>query len=313
MSDIERLRVVLVGGSGFLGSGLRTRLVASGHDVTVLGRGPSASHDGWQAVNWDAKSVGAWAESLDGVDAVVHLAGKRVDSRPTPRNIDELISSREQTVRLVGQVVEGLDKPPSAWVQLSSLGIFGDSGDEVITEQSAPPSSGLRQQVEVCHRWEAAFRDVTANVERTVLLRPGISIGGSGDPATQQLAQLARFGLGGKVGTGRQWVSWLSAKDFFDLLVRSVVDQTMQGTYHLTSPNPVRNHELMAAYRAAIGRRFGLPSPRLVATVGAWILGSDPALALTGRRCVPQRLMDEGYEFRSPTIGTAVAEAVEAM
>ncbi len=310
MND-STLRVALVGGSGFLGAGLRNRLVSSGHRVTVVGRGPSTRHDRWKTVNWDARTVGDWASVLEGADVLVHLAGKRVDCRPTKANIDELIASREGTVRLVGDAMRQLDDPPTTWVQLSSLAIFGDSQDAVIDETTAPPETGLRQQVEVCQRWEAAYREASLGIDRSVLIRPSIGIGGSGDPATRQLARLARFGLGGKVGSGKQWISWIGAEDFFDLLYQAVVDPAMAGLYHFTSPEPVSNTDLMAAYRAAVDRRFGLPSPRAVTTTGAWLLGSDPALALTGRRCVPTRLLDEGYRFRITDINEAVRLAVD--
>ena len=268
------------------------------------------THEGWDVVSWDAKTLGPWVACLEDVDVVVHLAGKRVDCRPTDANIDALIASREATVQLVGRAIGQLDQPPRAWVQLSSLAIFGDAGDAVITEQAAPPTTGLRQQVEVCQRWEAAYREACKGLERAVLLRPAIAIGGAGDPVSTQLGRLARFGLGGRVGTGRQWVSWLGAEDFFDLLERAVIDETMIGLYHLTAPDPVTNDELMEAYRLAAGMRFGVPSPSPVVKAGAWLLGSDPALALTGRRCIPARLLAEGYEFKMTDVSVAVASAV---
>lgn len=309
MSKPGSLQVVLFGGSGFLGGGLKDRLVGLGHSVTVIGRGPATEHPGWRSVQWDARSLGPWVDDLDGVDVIVHLAGKRVDCRPTSPNIDELIESREGTVRLVGQALDGRSDRPSVWVQLSSLARFGDAGDEIIDETTTPPNDGPRQQVEVCRRWEQAFDEASGGIERRVLVRPAISIGGAGDPATAQLTRLARFGLGGRVGSGRQWVSWIAADDMFEILTRAVVDPTMSGLYHATSPNPVQNAELMAAYRSAVGRRFGLRSPAWIATVGAWILGSDPALALTGRRCVPTRLLEQGFEFTGTTIDDVVAQA----
>lgn len=312
MAEERRLRVVLVGGSGFLGRGLRKLLVSDGHDVVVVGRGASGSHRGWSQVEWDARSLGSWTRSLEGCDVVVHLAGKRVDCRPTRRNIDELIASREGTVRLVGDAVRELDRAPTAWVQLSSLAIYGDSGDQVIDETTPPPTTGPRQQVEVCRRWEAAFEEAAADVSRRVLLRPAIGIGGAGDPATAQLARLARFGLGGSVAGGRQWVSWIAIADMLEVLHRAVVEPSMTGLYHLTAPTPTTNAGLMSAYRRAVGRRFGLPAPAMVARVGALVLGSDPALALTGRRCVPTRLLAEGHEFHCDDIDTAVAEAIAA-
>jgi NAD dependent epimerase/dehydratase family enzyme len=126
----------------------------------------------------------------------------------------------------------------------------------------------------------------------------GPSVTRDGDPATRQLARLARSGLAGPVGGGNQWVAWIGIDNFLDLLVRTVKDASMSGLYHLTSPSPVRNSELMAAYRQAVGRRFGLPAPKAITTIGAWLLGSDPALALTGHRCVPTRLVEEGHDSR---------------
>jgi len=307
----RRLRVALVGGSGFLGRGLRVRLLAGGHHVTVIGRGPSATHEGWQAVSWDARTMGEWVHALEGTDVIVHLAGKRVDCWPTSANIDELIRSREGTVRLVGDALARLDDPPTTWVQLSSLAIFGDAGEQIIDEATPPPSSGPRQQVEVCRRWEAAFEAASADTPRTVLLRPAVGIGSADDPATIQLMRLARLCLGGAVGDGRQWVSWIGADDFFELLHRAVVDDSMTGLYHLTAPEPIRNGELMAAYRDAVARVFAISTPRPLTTVGAWLMGSDPALALTGRRCVPTRLLDEGYRFQTTDIHQAVNQAVD--
>jgi len=303
-------RAVMFGGSGFLGSRLRERLIAAGVDVTIVGRGPTTDDGNSRTVQWDAKTLGDWVAALDGADLIVHLAGKRVDCRPTTANIDQLISSREDSVRLVGRALSQLANPPRTWVQLSSLAIFGDSGDAVIDEDTPPPSSGPRQQVEVCTRWEAAFREATERLDRSVLIRPGISIGGDGDPASAQLAMLARLGLGGSVGGGGQWVSWIATDDLINILERACLNPSMRGTYHATSPNPVTNHDLMASYRKAVGRSMGLPSPALLTKIGAWALGSDPGLALTGRRCVPKRLLHDGFEFTVIDIDQAVLNAV---
>jgi len=301
-----------VGGSGFLGRGLRERLVSRGYDVVVLSRRGGGRRPGWRDVHWDARSTGPWVEELEGAHALVHLAGKRVDCRPTAANVAELTRSRVETVRLVGTAVGSLAHKPSAWVQLSSLARYGDCGDDIIDEATPPPDHGPAQQVEVCRRWEGAYEEASAGIARRVLVRPGISIGGAGDPATAQLARLARLGLGGRVGSGRQWVSWIAAADMFDILVCAVEDLTMDGVYHATAPTPVRNSELMAAYRAAVGRRFGLPSPSPLTTMGAWLMGSDPALALTGRRCVPTRLLGHGFRFAAVDVRQVVAEAVRA-
>ena len=278
--------------------------------MTVLTRGAPRSAEGWRSVSWDGRTVGAWTESLDGADAIVHLSGKRVDCRPTRRNLQALISSRVGPVEAMGQAVATLDRPPPVWVQLSSLAIYGEGGEEIIDEDTVPSGVGPPQMVRVCQEWEAAFGEAAARTARTVLLRPGIGIGGAGDPATARLLMLARFGLGGRVGDGRQWVSWVSLDDFMAVLLLAIDEERMSGVYHLTSPNPIRNHEMMAVYRRLGGRDFGLPSPKWVTEIGARLLGSDPALALTGRRAVPKRLTDEGYRFIFPNFADAADRAV---
>jgi uncharacterized protein (TIGR01777 family) len=290
------VKVVLPGGSGFLGRHLSQRLTDRGDEVVVLTRGRSAQQDGVRFVQWDAKTVGAWAQELDEADAVVHLAGRRVDVRPTRRNIDDLRASRVDSVRVVGEAVRAVDRPPPVWVQVSTVAIFGDSGDRVIGETTPVPSTGPRQMVGVARAWEEAYAAATDGVERQVLLRCAVAIGG-GDPALARLTQLARLGLGGRIGTGRQWVSWISLPDLLHTFERALDDPAMEGLYHVTAPRPLPNAEMMAVLRRIVGRRFGLPSPAPITRLGALALGSDPSLALTGRRCIPRRLVDEGQTF----------------
>lgn len=300
-------KVVLPGGSGYLGRHLARRLRDRGDEVVVLTRGPGGERDGLRHVTWDGTTVGPWAAELEGADAIVHLAGRRVDVRPTRRNITTLIRSRVEPVVAVGRALEQLTAPPPVWVQVATLAIFGDAGDEVLDESSVPSGVGPAQMVTVALAWEHAFR-TAARCERAVLLRCGVAIGPE-DPATDQLTRLARLGLGGPIGSGRQWLSWIAPDDLLDVLERAVDDDGLDGLYHVASPNPVRNRELMAAIRKRVGRRRGLPSPAPLARIGAWSMGSDPALALTGRRALPARLQREGHRFAHPTIDAALAHA----
>lgn len=302
---------MIPGGTGYLGRALAGRLVARGDVVVVLTRGAGRQGDGWRAVTWDANTLGAWVEEIDGADAIVHLNGRRVDTRATKRNIDELISSRVGPVSVVGKAVRAVGRPPTVWVQASSLAIFGDGGDTVIDESTTPTGVGPREMVTVCLAWEGAFRQAASGVERTVLLRAGIGLGGDGDPATAKLARVVRMGFGGSVGSGRQWVSWVGLDDLLAVMLRAIDSQAMRGTYHVTSPNPVTNAEMMATYRRLLGRRIGLPASAVVVRVGAPLLGSSASLALTGRRCVPTRLLDEGFEFQQPDFGSTARMALE--
>lgn len=306
-------RVILPGGSGYLGSALAQRLVDRGDDVVVLTRqrAGSGQHRGVRQVHWDGETVGDWAQELDGADAIVHLAGKRVDCRPTQDNIDELIRSRVQSVRAVGDALRGCDQPPSTWVQLSTMAIYGDTGDQVLDESVPPSGIGPRQMVTVALAWEAAYHQATAEVERSVLLRAGIALGGEDDPATARLRQLVRLRAGGPVAGGDQWVSWLALDDLLRILLRSLDDPAARGMYLATSPHPVNNREMMATYRRLLGVKVGLPAPALATRVGAWAMGSDPALALTGRRGIPARLLDEGFEFQTTDFEQAAATALD--
>jgi len=305
-------RIVIPGGSGFLGQALAARLVGRGDEVVILSRGEGQHVEGARTVAWDAESIGPWASELDGADAIVHLTGRRVDVRGTKRNIDELISSRVQPVRVVGEAIERCATPPRVWVQSSSLAVFGDGGDAVLDERSTPTGIGPREMVTVCLAWEGAFHHASASVARAVLLRMGIGLGGRNDPATAKLAQLVRFGLGGRVGSGRQWVSWVGLDDLLAAMILAIDDDTMTGTYHVTSPNPVTNAEMMSTYRRLLGRRIGLPSPAWLARIGAPILGSSASLALTGRRVVPTRLLERCFTFEQPDFEPAARKALGA-
>lgn len=305
-------RIVIPGGSGFLGRSLTTRLADRGDEVVILSRSDKHSVDGARTVLWDGASIGPWAAELDGADAIVHLNGRRVDVRATRTNIDELISSRVQPVRVIGEALRRCAIPPPVWVQASSLAIFGDGGNVPLDESSTPSGIGPREMVTVCLAWEAAFRQASATIDRTVLLRMGIGVGGRDDPATAKLAQLVRFGLGGRVGSGHQWVSWVGLHDLLNAMILAIDDRTMSGTYHVTSPNPITNREMMATYRRLLGRRIGISSPALVARLGAPILGSSASLALTGRRVIPTRLLERGFVFEQPKFETAARAALEA-
>ncbi len=290
-------KIVIPGGTGYLGQALTQRLTHDGDEVVILTRGKPQRGDGWRSVTWDATSLGPWVDEVDRSDAIVHLNGRRVDTQATRRNIDELISSRVEPVRVIGEAVRTCATPPPVWIQSSSLAIFGEGGDTIIDESTTPSGIGPREMVTVCLAWETAFRQAAATTERTVLLRIGIGLGGVGDPATRKLAQIVRMGLGGKVGSGKQWVSWVGLDDLLNAMVEAIRNPHMSGTYHVTAPDPVTNAEMMSTYRKLLGAKFGLPAPALIAKLGAPLLGSSGSLALTGRRCVPTRLIEQGFEF----------------
>jgi hypothetical protein len=185
---------------------------------------------------------------------------------------------------------------------MSTLAMYGDAGEAPV-EEGHPAAEGPVQMAGVAKAWETAVEG--APVDRLVLMRTGLVLE-AGTPAFTRLTTLARFGLGGRIASGQQWVSWIHADDFVRA-VRFLRDQpSLAGVVHITSPGPVRNERLMATMRSAVGRGWAPPTPTPLVHIGARLMGSDPALALTGRRCVPRRLTDAGFTFAHPDLEPAV-------
>jgi len=275
------VKVVIAGGSGALGKRLADDLAERGDQVVILTRTPRPGAH--RQVQWDGRTVGDWARELEAA-AVVNLAGELVDRRPTARNIALLRSSRVEPTLALAAAARTLAEPVPVWVQASTLAIHGDSGEAELDESSAPADEPP-QMAGVARAWEHAARDVRA--ERAVVLRTGIVLDRH-TPALDRLAGLARWGLGGRIGNGRQWVSWIHIADWL-AIVRVALDGPLSGVLVATSPQPVRNVELMAALRRAVRRPAAPPTPALVVKSGAVLLRTDPALALTGRRATPKR------------------------
>ncbi|MCO5970106.1 epimerase [Actinoallomurus soli] len=299
------MKVVLAGGSGALGRRIAADLTARGDEVVVLTRSPRPYDPGrpGRQVGWDGVTTGAWAAELAGA-AVVNLAGELVDRRPTPANVELLTESRVRPTRALVEAASHLDDPPIAWLQMSTLAIYGDGGEATITEDH-PPADGPPQMAGVARAWEAAAADAPA--ERRVVLRTAV-VFDRDTPALDRLTGLVRWGLGGRIASGRQWISWLHVTDLLAIVRRCLDDPSMAGVVHATSPSPVRNRELMATLRSLQRRPPAPPTPTPLLRLGALVLRTDPALALLGRRCVPARLSDAGFTFAFPELGPALTD-----
>lgn len=296
------MKVVVAGGSGALGRRLCADLASAGHEVVVLTRRPRTGP--YRQVEWDGRTVGRWCEELEG-SAIVNLAGELVDRRPTEANISLLTTSRVDPTRALVEASSRLARPVPVWVQASTLAIYGDAGD-VILNESATPADGPPQMAGVARDWEAAVDG--AHTERLVVLRTGIVLDND-TPALDRLRALARWGLGGRVGPGTQWVSWVHIDDWLSI-VRTVLapESSLEGVLHATGPEPTRNADLMAALRRSARRPAAPPTPGLLVRLGAVLLRTDPALALTGRRAVPARLLQSGFQFAFSDLDQALTD-----
>ncbi len=304
-------KAVLAGGSGFLGASLARRLLASGWEAVVLTRHPAVCHligdkpEPIRAVAWDGRTAGEWCRELDGAAALVNLTGRSVDCVHTPENQRLILESRVDSVRALGAALARCARPPPVWVQCASLALYGDAGDRICDEH-APGADDFSAQV--CRRWEAALAEVDAPATRKVVLRIGLVLGPGGG-ALGPLAKLARWFLGGTVGSGRQWLSWLHHDDMNELFRQAIAESGLHGAYNACSPQPVTNAEFMRALRGALGRPWSPPAPEWAVRFGArFLLRTDADLALTGRRCVPRRLEAQGFAFRHPELRPALRD-----
>jgi uncharacterized protein (TIGR01777 family) len=305
-------RIILAGGSGFIGTLLARDLAAVGYEVIILSRDAARSGSGTPtgalrqctALQWDGRTLGPWAKSLEGALAVVNLAGRSVNCHHNEKNRHEIIASRVNSVRVLGEAIQSCRQAPAVWVQAGGEGIYGDDGEGCCDESTAPGKGFL---VETCQLWERAFNEATTPGTRHVLLRIGFVLGAKGG-ALKILGTLTKFGLGGTAGTGRQFINWIHEADLSRIIRAAIEQEAFTGVFNASGPNPVTNREFMGELRRVLRRPWSPPAPAWVVRLGAWLMGSDGRLALTGRCCVPKRLLDEGFTFQFPELAGALAQ-----
>ncbi len=301
---MARQRIVITGGSGFLGRNL-TRYLQDRYDIVIVSRHQPSLEGKFEWLCWDGRTVGDWARALDGARAIVNLAGRSVDCIKTPDHCDEILRSRVESTRAIGRALQTVQTPPPVWVQMSTAHCYGDP-PEVVCDEDSPFGYGLAPFV--AHAWEQAYRESVLPGMRQVVLRTTFVLGRGGG-ALRRLEKLARWGLGGRVGHGRQGVSWIHEHDMNRLFERAIEEDQMEGVYVATAPNPVSNAEFMRELRRAVGMPIGLPSPAWLVRIAApLLLRTDPELAIYGRYCVSRRLAEEGFEFRFPTLRDALQD-----
>lgn len=299
------MKIVIAGGTGTLGQRIGANFERTGWDVVVLTRSPRRNLP-YRQVLWDGRTVGEWAKELEG-SILVNLAGELVDCRPTRANIDLLRRSRVEPTRALAIASHECDRPPVLWLQGSSTAIYGDAGDAVVTEDASIPA-GPPQMPGVALPWEEAAKEGIA--DRQVIFRMSLVLD-TNTPVLDRLSKIVKLGLGGRISTGRQWVSWIHVRDMLNAM-HFVVDQEIAGVMNVTSPNPVPNEVLMSELRRHLNRPWSPPTPAPLVRLGAWLMGSDPEIALTGRRCVPAKLLEAGFDFEFPDLRTALDDLLLA-
>lgn len=286
-------KIILAGGSGFLGDSLARFLTTKGYEVVILTRGASRQGQPIRYVQWDGTTLGEWAQEIDGSYAIVNFTGKSVNCIYTKKNKEEIISSRMDSVHVLTESVLRCAQPPQVFVQAGSLAIFGDTRQ--LCDEDAPHGSGF--SVDVCKKWEQTFFEKKLPQTRQVLLRIGFALGKDGG-ALEPLVKLVKYHLGGTVGSGEQFISWLHIEDLNCMFLQSIENDSIQGIYNATGPNPVTNKEFMRTLRRVMNKGWAPPAPAPLVWLGAYlVMRTEPSLALTGRNCIPRRFMESGFTF----------------
>jgi hypothetical protein len=304
MNGNYKERVVLAGGSGFLGRALASQLLVKNYEVVVLTRSPRERNDNVKEITWNGKTLGDWVQYVDSAHAIVNLAGRSVNCRHTPENVREINESRINSVNAVATAIHNVAHPPRVWVQAGSLAFYGDLDDQWCEEGT---SSGQGEAVETCRLWEKAFQTVPLTSTRRVLLRIGLVLARDGG-ALSVLSKLTRWFLGGTVGSGQQYVSWIHLADMNQMLMDAIERDDVIGVFNATGPNPVTNAKFMTELRRALHRPWCPPAPIWAVRFGSWLMRTDPSLALTGRRCAPKRFLKLGFKFQFPELRDALRE-----
>ena len=309
MANLTGKRIVIAGGSGFLGLSMAEHFSGAGAEVAVLSRSKPKVGGRWSHHLWDARTLGDWIEVLDGADAVVNLAGRTVNCIKTPDRQDEILRSRVESTRVLGEALRAVSAPPPVWLQMSTAHIYGDPPSAWCDEDSV---EGIGFAPSIGRAWEAAFVESKLPHQRGVTMRTSFVVGrdrGAGGGALATLGLIARLGLGGKVGKGTQGMSWIHEIDLNNLFAKAIIDDSMSGVYIVSAPNPVSQIEFMRTLLKAIKMPIGLPAFGWIVRIGAPLfLRTDPELALYGRYVVSKRLAEERFVFQFPDLESALRD-----
>lgn len=303
-------KIILAGGSGYIGQSLvnyfnhepqwkntEIMVLTRDHELvkTVL--------PGVRYVYWDGKTPGEWVTELENATAVINLAGRTVNCRYNEKNKAEIFASRLNSTSVIGRAIQQCRQPPKVWINAGSATIYRHSTDKQMTEANGEFHNDF--SVQVCKAWEKTFDEITVPHTRKVFLRIAITLGTDGG-VFKTLRSLARLGLGGKHGSGQQFISWIHETDLCRIMDFAITNAQIEGLYNAAAPNPVRNAEFMQTLRKKSGAWFGLPQPRWMLAIGTWMMRTEKELVLKSRNVVPEKLLKQGFVFSFSTIDTAM-------
>lgn len=292
-------KLVIAGGTGFLGRALIDHLKNDFDSIVILSRKENYQDGKIMYVQWDAFSLGAWSKHLEGAAVVINLSGKSVDCRFTKKNKQLILSSRIDSTKVIGEAIAKCSDPPLLWINASSAALYPDSETEPMGEKSDENGTGF--MADVTRAWEQTVKDIPLPSTRKIFLRTTL-VFDKKDGVLPVMMGLAKKGIGGTLGTGTQQVSWIHVRDFCGIIKWMIENKNAQGAYNMVAPESVTNKKLMYLLRKKVQAFMGLPSPKWLLEIAAVFMRSEPELILNSRYIVPQRLLEEGFVFKFCTI-----------
>ena len=301
-------KVVIAGGTGFIGTELSNHYLKNGYQVFVLTRGTTKVQNNIQFIHWDGCTMSSWVSVLEGAETLINLTGRSVDCRYTKRNKNLILSSRINATKVLGEAITTLKSPPKLWINSSTATIYKHSLTKAMTEANGDIGNDF--SMIVAKKWEEAFYNSITPKTRKVALRISLVLGKNGG-VLPVLKKLTKFGLGGHHGTGTQKFAWIHVQDLMRVFDFITEDTEITGPVNCTGPSTITNKEFMKSLRNSLGVLVGIPTPTLLLQIGSFFLRTEPELILKSRYVQPQRLLGYGFNFRYKNIIAALEELLD--
>lgn len=307
------MKILIFGGSGQIGTILARAFHADQHQVIIFSRKPTKAP--WQTGIWDGQTLGDWANELENADVIINLAGRSVNCRYNENNRREILNSRVNSTRIIGEAIAQTANPPRLWLQMSTATIYAHRFDApndeyggIIggSEPNAPETWEF--SIKVAKQWEQTLDEAVTPRTRKIKMRSAMVMSPDDGGVFDTLLTLVKLGLGGSAGDGRQFVSWIHYEDFVRAVYLLIENEKIKDVVNLAAPNPLPNREFMRQLREAQGMSFGLPATELMLEIGAFFMRTETELILKSRRVIPKKLIDADFKFKFETWSKAACD-----